>query len=98
MLVLKIENSWNPFYKKVFLKATEDKRCVWDFYLGPRLFSLKKGACIDILVSRSQFELLRPHVGGTMNFAEVAPIDFRRIMSDSHIPSRSIHQRENTLL
>lgn len=97
MKIIKITSSWNPLYKRIFLEATEDKRCVWDFPTGTHSFSLKRGDHIDIFMRRSEFNRVYPVVGETLNFAQVALLDFRRTMSDSQIPSELLHKRENTL-
>lgn len=91
MKILKIENSWNPLYKRIVLEATEDKRCVWDSLFGPRVFTLKKGKRINILMSRSEYNRTYPVVGEYLNFADVARMDFQRSIGGHQIPWRFEH-------
>lgn len=88
MKILRIENSWNPLYKRIILEATEDKRCVWDSLFGPRMFSLEKGQRVSILMSRSEYNRAYLVVGEYLNFAEVARLDFQRTFGGHQIPWR----------
>ena len=86
MKIIRIENSLNPFYKEIVVEATEDHKCVWDSFFGPRIFWIEKGRQVSLLITRSEVNRSNLLIGEEMDFCECARLDFQRLFGGHQIP------------